>query len=184
MTKEELEKKMTAKQLKFCQEYMKDFNGTQSYHRAGYKARTNNVAQVEAFKLLLNPKIKAYVIILKEEAEKRFWEYDMEFVVKNAMEILNRCMQHKEVIDREGNAVLTQTPAGKLAAAYVFEAKTALSTLEFLARLKGYDKTKGDGDDNSIHIHLTNYLHQNNQFNKYFPVTKETEHIAKLLGKE
>lgn len=180
LNKKQLEKALTKKQLSFCKEYIKDFNGTDAYVRSKYSAKSRKTAQVEASKLLSKPIIKQYIGLLQKNADEKFWEYDMEYIVQNAIEILERCMQHKQVTDSKGNPVLTQTPNGQIASAYIFQAKTALNTLEFLARLKGYDKPK-DGGDNSININITNYLQQNNQFNKYFPVTKETEHLAKML---
>lgn len=48
---------MTPKQELFCLEYLKDLNATAAYKRAGYKAKSDNVAAVEAHKLLSNPNI-------------------------------------------------------------------------------------------------------------------------------
>jgi phage terminase small subunit len=52
---------LTFKQQCFADEYLRDLNGTEAYRRAGYKAKTDNVAAVEAAKLLRNPKIAKYV---------------------------------------------------------------------------------------------------------------------------
>ena len=56
---------MTPKQARFADEYMVDQNATQAYIRAGYTARSGNVARVEGCRLLAKPSIAALV------AEKR-----------------------------------------------------------------------------------------------------------------
>lgn len=48
---------MTPKQELFCLEYLKDLNATAAYKRAGYTCKSDNVASVEAHKLLSNPNI-------------------------------------------------------------------------------------------------------------------------------
>ncbi len=54
-------RELTPKQRAFIREYLVDLNATAAYVRAGYKVRTDNVAAVEAHKLLRNPKIAAAV---------------------------------------------------------------------------------------------------------------------------
>ena len=58
--------KITVKQEKFCNEYVKTGNATQSYINAGYKSN-ENVARVEASKLLAKPNIQARVQELMKE---------------------------------------------------------------------------------------------------------------------
>ncbi len=48
---------MTPKQELFCLEYLKDLNATAAYKRAGYKCKSDKVANVEACRLLVNPSI-------------------------------------------------------------------------------------------------------------------------------
>nr|WP_299241410.1 terminase small subunit [uncultured Halomonas sp.] len=52
--------KLTPKQQRFVDEYLVDLNGSAAYKRAGYKA-TGNAAEVEAHRLLRNPKIEALI---------------------------------------------------------------------------------------------------------------------------
>lgn len=52
---------LTHKQQFFADEYLRDLNGTEAYKRAGYKAKNDNVAAVEAAKLLRNPKVAKYI---------------------------------------------------------------------------------------------------------------------------
>jgi phage terminase small subunit len=56
---------ITDRQKKFCQEYMKDFNGTQAAIRAGYSKKTANE---QAARLLTNVNLQKYLSTLKEKA--------------------------------------------------------------------------------------------------------------------
>lgn len=56
---------ITDQQKKFCQEYMKDFNGTQAAIRAGYSKRTANE---QAVRLLANISLQKYLETLKIKA--------------------------------------------------------------------------------------------------------------------
>jgi len=66
--------KLTPKQMRFVVEYLVDLNGTQAAIRAGYSPKS--AARI-AYKLLLNPKIKAAIQAetkkLMERAEIRSW---------------------------------------------------------------------------------------------------------------
>lgn len=63
--------KITEKQERFAQEYIIDLNATQSYKRAGYSAKSDEVAASEGFKLLRNPKVAARIAELQLERQKR-----------------------------------------------------------------------------------------------------------------
>ncbi|MBN3949382.1 MAG: terminase small subunit [Nostoc sp. NMS7] len=52
---------LTDLQLRFCQEYVKDLNGTKAYLRAGYTAKSESAAAAGASALITNPKIKIYL---------------------------------------------------------------------------------------------------------------------------
>lgn len=56
-----MSQKLTIKQKKFADGYIISGNATESYKLAGYKYSNSNVAGVEGFKLLKNPKIKSYI---------------------------------------------------------------------------------------------------------------------------
>lgn len=53
--------KLTVKQRKFADNYIKSGNATESYIKAGYSVKTRNIAEVEGCKLLRNPKVANYV---------------------------------------------------------------------------------------------------------------------------
>lgn len=60
--------KLTEKQKKFCEEYIIDFNGTQSAIRAGYSVKTANVTSSEN---LAKPYIQDYIKELIQRREER-----------------------------------------------------------------------------------------------------------------
>lgn len=59
---------LTVRQKKFCDEYLKNGNATQSYIKAGYSA-SEDVAAVNSHKLLRNTKIKTYIAQKQEKIE-------------------------------------------------------------------------------------------------------------------
>lgn len=68
------EKKLTAKQQRFCDEYLIDLNATQAAIRAGYSKKTAGVIATEN---LQKPNISAYI-------EKRMAEKEAELVADQA----------------------------------------------------------------------------------------------------
>jgi phage terminase small subunit len=62
------EKKLTAKQQRFCDEYLIDLNATQAAIRAGYSEKT---AKVIASETLTKPNVKAYIEKRMNEKEKK-----------------------------------------------------------------------------------------------------------------
>ena len=58
---------LTPKQLRFCQEYLIDYNATQSYIRAGYSAKSISIANSEGFKLLNKPIIQKKIAELSKK---------------------------------------------------------------------------------------------------------------------
>lgn len=66
-------KALTPKQKLFADAYLADrsLNATAAYKAAGYAAKNDNVAAVEASKLLSNPKIVAYVASRQQERIER-----------------------------------------------------------------------------------------------------------------
>lgn len=59
---------LTPKQEKFCREYMKDLNGTQSAIRAGYSPKTANE---QASRMLAKVNIQEFISILRKKQEER-----------------------------------------------------------------------------------------------------------------
>ena len=61
---------LTELQERFCQEYLKDLNGTRAYIRAGYSAKPD-VARVAAYRLLAKPEIQERIQQLMSERSNR-----------------------------------------------------------------------------------------------------------------
>jgi phage terminase small subunit len=59
------------KQKRFCEEYMKSFNATDAYKKAGYTAEGHS-AEAAANKLLSNIEVQEYLQELRKEAKIRY----------------------------------------------------------------------------------------------------------------
>jgi len=114
-------KKLTPKQNKFKQEYLKHFNGTKAYQTAyGVKI---SVAAVNASQLLRNPKMQsALAKSLDKQAEKA--EITVQEIIRDLKILKDRCMQACEVKDKEGK------PTG----IYKFDSAGANRSLELLGK--------------------------------------------------
>lgn len=58
---------MTDKQIKFCNEYIKDFNATRAYKEVYPSCKKDSTANVNGSKLLRNAKVQEYIEQLKED---------------------------------------------------------------------------------------------------------------------
>lgn len=68
MTEPKIVQKLNARQRKFVREYLKDYNATQAYIRAGYSAKS---APVNGFRLLEHEGVKAAIARKTIKAEKK-----------------------------------------------------------------------------------------------------------------
>ena len=53
--------KLTTKQRKFCDEYIKSGNATEAYFKAGYQIKSNEAARANASRMLTKANIKEYI---------------------------------------------------------------------------------------------------------------------------
>lgn len=114
---------LSAKQERFCREYILDYNGTQAAKRAGYSEKS---AYSQAGRLLKNAEILARVRELQHEQVERL-SVSADYVVLKLMETREKCMEPVPVLDSNGN----QTGE------YTFDSKGALRALELLGRHLG-----------------------------------------------
>lgn len=114
---------LSAKQERFCREYILDYNGTQAAKRAGYSEKS---AYSQAGRLLKNAEILARVRELQHEQVERI-SVSADYVVLKLMETREKCMEPVPVLDSNGN----QTGE------YTFDSKGALRALELLGRHLG-----------------------------------------------
>lgn len=85
---------LTAKQERFCQEYLVDLNGTQAAIRSGY---SKNAAKEIASENLTKPNIKARIEELQQNIALRL-EISQDWVLKRFRDISDRCMVAKPVM--------------------------------------------------------------------------------------
>ena len=82
-------RELSIKQQAFCQEYLKEFNGTKSYQLV-YSVVSENVAAASASRLLRNVKIQAFLTVLTaKQAEKA--EITVEWVIQELKQLYTRC---------------------------------------------------------------------------------------------
>ena len=93
-------RKLTDKQARFCQEYIKDLNKTQAAIRAGY---SKNRASELGYQLLQNPTVQAEIERLQEEIKEKNW-LTVDFVLDGLKEVYEKC-KNVPVLDKEGNLV-------------------------------------------------------------------------------
>ncbi len=97
------ERPLTWKQKQFCYHYSKHFNGTLAYKEAGFQAKNDNVAGVQAHRLLRDPRVQAEIAKAVEE-QKLEDKLSRENVLSHYKAIRDNCTQRIPVI-RNGEMV-------------------------------------------------------------------------------
>jgi len=120
---EEKFQNLSEKQKMFCQEYIKDFNGTRAAKEAGYSEDT---ARQTASENLTKPDIILYLQHLKEQRMNRL-QLEQDDVIRDLQIVKNRSMQAYPVRDREG------VPTGL----WTYDANAAIKATELLGKHLG-----------------------------------------------
>ena len=118
---------LNEKQKQFCEEYIIDLNGTQAAIRAGYSEKTANRIASE---LLSKLDIREYICELKNKRSERV-KYSQDELMRDILEVKNRCLQANPVLDKEGN----ETGIWK------FDSNGANKALDMLAKHVGFYET-------------------------------------------
>ena len=118
---------LNEKQKQFCEEYIIDLNGTQAAIRAGYSKKTANE---QAAQLLAKLSIQEYIQEIKNKRSERV-KYSQDELMRDILEVKNRCMQANPVLDKEGN----ETGVWK------FDSNGANKALDMLAKHVGFYET-------------------------------------------
>ena len=118
---------LNEKQKQFCEEYIIDLNGTQAAIRTGYSKKTANRIASE---LLSKLDIQEYICELKNKRSERV-KYSQDELMRDILEVKNRCMQANPVLDKEGN----ETGVWK------FDSNGANKALDMLAKHVGFYET-------------------------------------------
>lgn len=137
---------LTPKQQAFVQEYLVDLNGAAAARRAGYKTKNSDDL---AAQLLRKTQVKSAIQQAMDARSKRV-EITADYVLKNLVEIGERCMQRAPVMafDRESKTMLqVQDDEGR--DVWEFDANGALRAQELLGKhLKLFtDKQEITGKD-------------------------------------
>lgn len=143
--------KLTDKQQRFVDEYLIDLNATQAAIRAGYSEKT---AQQMGSENLSKPVIQEAIEKAQQKRSERT-EVTQDYVIKTIVETIERCSQARQVYDKSGELVMTETPDGELAPAYRYDASSVLKGAELLGRhlVMFTDKSEVQTDGNiSINI--------------------------------
>jgi phage terminase small subunit len=120
---------LTPKQQRFVEEYLVDLNATQAAIRAGYSERTANRAGTR----LLSDAVIGRAISAKQAERSARVQVDADYVLRNAVEVLERCMQRAPVLVRVGREIVQATDdQGR--DVWQFDARGALGALEKLAK--------------------------------------------------
>lgn len=115
--------KLTPRQGRFVEEYLKDLNATQAAIRAGYSAKT---ADVQGPRLLGNVRVGAAIAAGKAARTKRA-ELSADWVLRNLRKNLQRALQAEPVLDSKGE------PTGE----YVYAGSVANRALELIGKHLG-----------------------------------------------
>ena len=137
---------LTAKQQRFCEEYLIDLNATQAAIRAGYSEKT---AEQQGSRLLSNAKVAAAIAEAQSDRSERT-EITQDYVLESILTAMERCKQSEAVTDRQGKPVLVETPSGKLTPAYTFNAMGVFKGAEMLGKHLGM--FTGDAPQVTINI--------------------------------
>jgi phage terminase small subunit len=122
--------KLTARQERFCREYIIDLNAAQAAIRAGYSEKTAKNIGCEN---LTKPDINLRIAQLSEKRSKQT-QIDAAWVLQAAKNIYDRCMQAEPVLNSKGEPQLVKTGNGELAAAYKFDSTGANKALDTIGK--------------------------------------------------
>lgn len=122
---------LTQRQAEFVSYYLQTGNATESYIKAGYKAKNENVASTSAARLLRNARIARAIQKRQQQRNERL-QLDEDFELKQALKILKMCSEPKQVYvfdqpmkDTDGNYV------------FQFDSRGANSALTTICKLRG-----------------------------------------------
>ena len=139
---------MNEKQKLFVIEYLKDFNGTRAY-KVAYPDCNDESARTNASRLLTNDNIQRAI---REQADKRLGkaEVDVEYIIGNIKEVVERCMQKEPVmyfdkVDKEykqEEVYVTDEDGenGRFEGVWKFDGANSLKGLELLGKYKNIFK--------------------------------------------
>lgn len=127
-------KKLPPRRQRFVDEYLKDLNAKQAAIRAGYTAKR---AEQAGYELLTFPDVAAAIAAAKKDRAERT-RIDQDYVLNLIVNTVERCAQHRPVLDASGKPVMVETESGEMATAYTFDPASVLRGADLLARHVGF----------------------------------------------
>jgi len=124
---------LTPKQAQFVAEYLIDLNATQAAIRAGYSEKT---AYSMGQRLLKHVEVGTAITEAQAKRAERT-KITQDYVLDSIFSTMERCKQAEAVTDRNGDAVLVETPTGDLVPAYTFNAMGVFKGAELLGKHLG-----------------------------------------------
>lgn len=125
-----------ARHERFAQELAKGATADEAYQLAGYSANRGNASTLKA-KQIISDRVAEIVGAIVERVV-----IDEAYVLTTIKDTVERCRQAEPVRDRKGDIVLTETPDGSVAPAYVFNAPSVLKGAELLGKHIGMFKER------------------------------------------
>lgn len=127
---------LTDKQERFCEEYLKDLNGTQAAIRAGYSE--TSARQIAADNMSKHDILTRIAELKQARTEETL--VDAKYVVLGLKEVAERCMQKKSVMIFNGKYMeqaQEEQEDGKMANVWQFDSHGANKAFELLGRHVG-----------------------------------------------
>lgn len=124
---------------RFADEYLVDLNATRAAQRAGKKG-TYDATRVWAYKTLQNVQVAEYVAAKMQERAGRV-EVNQDYVVRNLVEVVERCLQRAPVMVRRGSQYV-QLVDDEDRNVWQFDAKGANGALSMLGKHLGIFKER------------------------------------------
>lgn len=147
------QRKMPPKQEAFVREYLVDLNATAAYRRAGYNSKNPDV---EGPTLLGKPRVREAIQKAMDKRAAKV-EVSAEYVLRNLMEVSERCLQRSPVMVGQGKErkqateVVADPDTGEMVLANVwqFDAQGVCRANELIGKnLKMFtDKLEHTGKD-------------------------------------
>lgn len=131
---------LTAKQERFCQEYVIDSNGTQAAIRAGYSEKA---AKEEGSRLLTNANIQNRLNELQKDVAARLG-LTHQWVFERFKAISDRSMQAEAVLDRYGK------PTGE----FVYDSSGANKATEMIGKMLGAFESDNNQKNKTFNVNL------------------------------
>lgn len=143
------EKKLRGREEKFCLEYIVDYNATQAAIRAGYSEKSASNA---GYRLLKKDEVFARVCELQKEFNKTRCFEDKERVLAESWSVYEIATAAKPVLEWDYDEH-KYVETGE----YQIDGKTAVKTLELIAKMSGLltDKVEHKFGDGGIEVNIS-----------------------------